>query len=170
MPAPTQATLIDVVNGRDEEVGTAVRGEVLEAGRNFRTAHIFVVNGSGEILLQRLSPARARHPCRWGSSVAAYLFAGETYLEAAERRLEEELGVSAPLHQIGKIEMLDERSLKFVALFSAHAEHPTIRDSEHIDALEYWPQGRIDRALNIRPGDFTPTFERLYRAFRGALH
>ena len=73
---------------------------------------------------------RERHPERWGSSVAAYLYAGESYQEAAQRRLWEELGLEGPLRRIGKTRMADERSLKFVELYTLLDGPADVRGTE----------------------------------------
>jgi len=169
MSAPTPSTLIDAVNERDEEVGTVLRGEALRQGQNFRTAHVFILNRNGCLLLQRLASQRERHPDRWGSSVAAYLFAGETYRDAAVRRMREELGVTAKLESVGKIEMQDLESLKFVSLFLAHADEAAIRDPAHIAQLKYWPIEEVEAGLETRCEIFTPTFVQLFRTFRDEL-
>ena len=119
MQAPGRTSLIDAVDERDEPIGQIPRGEALAAGVGFRTAHVFVLNGQGELLLQKLASGRERHPGRWGSSVAAYLNSGEGYADAATRRLREELGLALELRFIGKLEMRDGDSLKFVTLFMA---------------------------------------------------
>lgn len=165
MSAPTAHTLIDAVNERDEEIGTIRRGEALQEGRNFRTAHVFIFDSDGRLLLQRLAPQRDRHPGRWGSSVAAYLFAGESYREGAARRMREELGIGAPLERLGKIEMRDVDSLKFVSLFSAHSDGAEIREPDHVSQLQYWPIEAIEARLDQSPSSFTPTFIELFNAF-----
>jgi len=169
MSAPTPNTLIDAVNERDEEVGTVRRREALSQGRNFRTAHVFVVDGNERLLLQRLAPQRDRHPGRWGSSVAAYLFAGESYRDGAARRMREELGISAPLEDFGKIEMRDTESLKFVSLFIARSDFAEIREPDHISQLEYRPVGEIEAQLEEEPENFTPTFQALFSLFSEKL-
>jgi isopentenyl-diphosphate delta-isomerase len=169
MPAPTETSLIDAVNARDEPVGTVARGEALRIGASFRTVHIFLLNESGSLLLQRLAPTRDRHPDRWGSSVAAYLNSGESYAEAAERRLFEELALSLPLRFAGKLEMRDEHSHKFVSLFQGRNGTPTIREPDHISELAYWPLGRLSSAIAAEPSQFTPTFRELYLAFGASL-
>ena len=165
MPAPTSQTLIDAVNQRDEEVGTVPRGEALSQGRNFRTAHVFILNRNHELLLQRLANKRERHPGRWGSSVAAYLFAGESYREGARRRMREELGVVADPEPVGKLEMQDVNSLKFVSLFRVYSEDVEIRERDHISELKYWSRSEIEEALANCPSGFTPTFARLFSRF-----
>lgn len=92
MAAPSQDSLIGVVDARDRPVGTIERGRVLEAGKGFRVAHVWVYSGE-RLLLQQLGRHRERHPLAWGSSVAGYLHSGESYLEAGRRRLLEELGL-----------------------------------------------------------------------------
>lgn len=165
MPAPSPEALIDAVNERDEEVGTVPRGEALRQGQNFRTAHVFVLDSAGRLLLQRLAPQRKRHPGRWGSSVAAYLFAGESYHHGAARRMHEELGLDVPLAYLGKIEMRDTQSLKFVSLFLARSDWADILDPDHISEVEFWPVAAIEAALQERPAEFTPTFSELFSGF-----
>ncbi len=165
MPAPSQNTLIDAVNELDERIGSVRRGEALRKGRNFRTAHVFVLNARQELLLQRLAGGRERHPGRWGSSVAAYLFAGESYQAGAMRRTREELGLDQPLEPVGKIEMLDERSLKFVNLFVTHSDTASNREPTHISQLEFRLIGEIEQELASEPDNFTPTFAALFEVF-----
>lgn len=169
MPAPTPEALIDAVNERDEEVGVVQRGDALRQGRNFRTAHVFVLDRNGCLLLQRLAPQRDRHPGKWGSSVAAYLFAGESYRQGAARRMHEELGLDVPITRLGKIEMRDTQSLKFVSVFLACADSAERREPDHISEIEFWPIEAIEARLQERPGEFTPTFAQLFSAFGGTL-
>ena len=169
MPAPASSAFIDVVDERDERIGSVPRCEALSRGVNFRTSHVFLFNSQAELLLQRLAPTRARHAGRWGSSAAAYLHAGESYEDAARRRLREELGVSSQLEFIGKITMNDERSRKFVALFASRSDDAAIEEPTHFDRIAYWPLARLDGEVEAHPDRFTPTFRELYRSLRGRL-
>jgi isopentenyldiphosphate isomerase len=162
MPAPAKTSLIDWVDEEDHPVGRVPRGEVLQLGANFRTVHVFVFHG-GDLLLQQLAPTRERHPERWGSSVAAYLHAGEDYEQAARRRLWEELGLEGALTRIGKTRMEDERSLKFVELYTLLDGPVEIREPDHIAELRYWHPDELDSAIAESPASFTPTFLHVYR-------
>jgi 16S rRNA (adenine1518-N6/adenine1519-N6)-dimethyltransferase len=77
VPAPGRSTPIDRVNKADVPIGLVERGEVFEQGAAFRVVHVFVLDRRGHLLLQQLGARRDRNPLRWGSSVAAYLHAGE---------------------------------------------------------------------------------------------
>jgi isopentenyl-diphosphate Delta-isomerase len=166
MPAPTLETLIDCVDDEDRPVGLVTRGEVLRLGAGFRTVHVFVLDSDGRLLVQRLAATRERHAGRFGSSVAAYLYAGEDYQTAAERRLGEELGLRTPLRARGKLRMLDEGSMKFVALYTARSDEAQIREPDHIAELVWRSLPDLDRDVREDPAAFTPTFLELYEYFR----
>jgi len=158
---------IDIVDDLDQPVGTMSRDAALRSGRGFRTAHVFLVDGAGRILLQQLAAGRPRHAGRWGSSVAAYVMAGESYVAAARRRLAEELGVqNAVLRERVKLAMPDEGARKFVTLFvAAHAGSVT-PDGAVIASVRWAEPAQVEREVQEKPQLFTPTFARLFEAFR----
>jgi isopentenyldiphosphate isomerase len=114
------------------------------------------------LLIQQLATGRDRHPNQWGSSVAAYLFSGESYQEAADRRLREELGISAPLKFIGKTSMDDDGSRKFIGVFTGRADGPFHYDRQHIGALEFLPVSKIEELMKDSARPFTPTFRKVF--------
>ncbi len=153
---------IDAVDENDTPIGVVNRREVFKQRANFRVAHNLIFNSRGELLLQRLASSRIRHPGYWGSSVAAYLFAGESYESAAERRLAQELGLrGVPLNYMGKLSMNDEGCHKFIGVFSAVHEGPYSFDPNHIEALEFLPPPVIHELNADGARSFTPTFLRV---------
>jgi isopentenyl-diphosphate delta-isomerase type 1 len=70
------------------------RSIVHQNGYYHATVHIWVVNESGKILLQKRSAQKDTHPGLWDISCAGHLSAGDTPLDAAVRELYEELGIS----------------------------------------------------------------------------
>lgn len=168
MGAPTQSTLIDVVDEADRPVGVIRRGDVVDSGAGFRTVHVLVTNTQGHLLLQQLADGRQRNPARWGSSVAGYLFAGESYADAAARRMLEEIRCSAPLTALGQIRMADRGATKFVHVFSASADAVEIGDPTHVKALRFWEPADIEAKLDVTPHAFTETFVEVFALFRAA--
>jgi len=159
MPSVSQDMLVDVVNANDLPVGVISRAEVFSEHASFRVAHDLIFNSSGELLIQKLAPTRHRHPGYWGSSVAAYLFAGESYRAAAERRLTQELGIRGlKLDFIGKISINDDGCQKFVGIFSAVHDGPFTFDKGHIEKLEFLSLQDIHHLHDTGERLFTPTF------------
>ena len=159
--------IVDVVDHRDQPVGVIARREVFIAKAGFRVAHVFIFNSSGELLLQQVAPTRKRFPLCWGSSVAAYLFAAETYVDAARRRLEQELGLRAGKFEFRlKATMLDHGCEKFISLFETSHDGPFSIDNTHIQAIEFVLPWKIDQAILDGSRLFTPTFAYLWKRYR----
>lgn len=159
MAVVSEEMAIDSVDQNDEPIAVIPRSDVFTLHAGFRVAHVLVFNPRGELLVQQLASNRKRHAGAWGSSVAAYLFAGESYRHAAERRLEEELGFrDLPLDYIGKNTMMDQGSRKFVAVFTAISDGPFNFDRNHIERLEFLSLSRIRELQTKGSRIFTPTF------------
>jgi len=170
MGSVDQGMLVDVVNSNDVPVGVLARAEVFRKHANFRVAHDLIFNTSGQLLVQKLAPTRLRHPEYWGSSVAAYLFAGESYQAAAERRLNQELGVRGlDLDFIGKISMNDDGCQKFVGIFSAVHDGPFTYDKKHIEKLEFLSLQQIHHLHHSGERLFTPTFLRVLSYYESRI-
>ena len=161
-PIPTPDMRIDVVNELDEKVGEALRSEVLPAAKNFHTAHLFLFDETGLLLLQQLGANRERHPLKWGASVAAYLFADETYEAAIRRRAQQELGVMVEPALVGKTQMLDGSSTKFVSLFAAVFSGDLMPDPQRVEAVRLMTLDEVTAAMRSSPEDFTPTFRHIF--------
>jgi isopentenyldiphosphate isomerase len=153
---------IDAVDQSDVPIGRIPRSQVFRQRASFRVVHDLIFNSRGDLLVQQLASTRSRHPGYWGSSVAAYLFAGETYQAAAGRRLAEELGIhDVRLNYVGKTSMDDDGSHKFIAVFSATHEGPFSFDRSHIERLEFLPRQVIHELQAAGSREFTPTFLRV---------
>jgi len=85
--------LLDIVDENDEVLGRASRPEVHRTRRMHRAVHMFVFNAGGDLFLQKRAASKSVYPNYWDSSAAGHVDAGEHYLAAAVRELEEELGV-----------------------------------------------------------------------------
>lgn len=170
MTAPGPHDLIDVVDYvTGARVGTIERERALATGAAFRTVHVLVTDRRGRLLLQRLSERRERHSGCWGSSVAAYLHAGESDDDAARRRLTEELGLAATLAELGRLVVRDGRSHKLVQIYAAEGDAATIEEPNHIAELRWWDRSELDEAIRARPRRFTPTFTEVYKFGRSYL-
>jgi isopentenyl-diphosphate delta-isomerase len=159
--------VVDIVDAQNRPVGTVKRRDIFKTPGGFRTVHAFIFSSQGELLLQQQARTRERAPLSWGSSVAAYLFAGESYEQAAARRIEQELGVRlANLKLVGVVKVDDLGHDKFVGLVECQSDGPFQPDSKHIERLQFTPRGKIDQSRRKGEVTFTPTFLLLWRLYR----
>lgn len=166
MPIVSQNMILDQVNQADVPIGHIRRRDVFAKHAGFRVAHVLVFNSAGDLLLQRLSLSRNRNPGSWGSSVAAYLFASESYEEAAYRRLAEELGITGvALSFLGKTQMTDDGSLKFISVFTTKYDGIYRINRGQIAKVQFEYPAKILRMIDHGSRQFTPTFLHVFRYY-----
>jgi isopentenyl-diphosphate Delta-isomerase len=86
-----------LVNESNRATGQAEKQAVHVAGLLHRAFSIFLINERGELLLQRRSRLKYHSAGLWANSCCGHPRPGESTLQAARRRLGEELGGEARL-------------------------------------------------------------------------
>lgn len=85
----------DVCTSDGQPTGRTVpRSRAHAEGLWHRSAHLWLSDGAGRLLLQQRHPAKQTDPGRWDIAVAGHLSAGQTPLEALVREAHEELGLN----------------------------------------------------------------------------
>ena len=152
--------LFDVADEEDHTLRQATRSEVHEQGLIHRAVHILVFNKRGDLLLQKRSLLKDRHPGVWDSSAAGHLDAGEDYEHAARRELAEELGISdtVPLHPVAKLTPSPATGMEHVMLYIARYDGKIRFPAAEISAVIPFPTNLVEAWLARRPQDFADSF------------
>ena len=88
------AEIIDLYSVDREPTGlTAVRGEPLPQGTFRMVVHVCIFNSRGEMLIQRRADDIVHWPSYWDVSIGGGARTGETSRNAAQREIQEELGL-----------------------------------------------------------------------------
>src|SRR5690242_16390017 len=94
--------LVEVVD-LDGNVERVVTRATMRAERlRHRTTFIAVVSADGRLLIHQRSPDKDVWPSRWDIAAGGVAAVGESWLEGAQRELHEELGIEAPLIELGR--------------------------------------------------------------------
>jgi 16S rRNA (adenine1518-N6/adenine1519-N6)-dimethyltransferase len=155
-----------VVDENDREIGAASRREIHENNLRHRAVHILIFNKTGELLLQKRSPWKDRHPLLWDSSAAGHVEANEQYDETAARELDEELGVAPQLRPIGKLPASEKTGQEFITVYQGEHEGPFCYPWDEISAVEFFPVELVDRWIANKCEDFAPGFLECWRLFQ----
>ena len=145
------------------------------SGTLHRAFSIFLFNPQGEVLLQQRSDRKTLWPAFWSNTCCSHPRRGETYEIATQRRLEEELGVSA--------ELAFTHRFQYQAQYdAAGAEHelcsvyvgcidgdPNPNPSEVADWRWIAPCA-LDQWLSERPETLTPWFKLEWEALRSGRY
>jgi isopentenyl-diphosphate delta-isomerase len=92
-----QEELVLLVDADDNPIGETPKLQAHQEGRLHRAVSAFVFDPSGRMLLQRRAAGKYHSAGLWSNACCTHPRPGETTLAAANRRLEEEMGLSCDL-------------------------------------------------------------------------
>ena len=159
--------IFDVVDANDEVTGTATRGEVHARALLHRAVHVFVFNKRGDLLLQKRSLLKDRHPGVWDSSVSGHLDSGESYEAAAIRELGEEMGISpetAP-EEIARIAPSAETGWEHIRLYRARHDGSLRFPAAEVETAMWFPLAEVAAWVAANPSDFASGFLVCWKKF-----
>jgi len=159
--------IFDVVDEQDNVIGQKTRGEVHANKLLHRAVHVFVFNKRGDLLLQQRSMFKDAHPGVWDSSVSGHLDAGEDYLPAAVRELDEEMGIrvdEAP-EEIARIAACENTGWEHVRLYRTKHSGPVKFPAAEVEAAAWFPVAELEAWIAARPDDFASGFIECWKAF-----
>ncbi len=153
-----------LVNEQDEPTGLMEKMKAHENGILHRAFSVFLFNRKGEMLLQKRAASKYHSPSQWTNAVCSHPRDGETYRQAALRRLQEELGIKADIeekfHFIYKAEVghhLWEHELDHV--FTGIYEGPFRPDTCEVSEVRYITMHELEKELAAHPENFTEWFK-----------
>ncbi|MCP5179834.1 MAG: NUDIX domain-containing protein [Pseudomonadales bacterium] len=147
-------------------IGQAPRAEVHARGYWHRSAHVFLFDGDGRMLLQRRAADKDLYPGRWDYAVGEHLRSGESYRRGAARGLCEELGLfglslqplgalfAEPLTWPGGVDC------EFQQAFVTRHDGPVTADGVEVVALRWTDREALRVEAAESPHNFTPWFLR----------
>jgi len=96
----TKPTDVILVNEQDEPTGVMEKMEAHRKGVLHRAFSVFIFNHKGEMLLQQRALGKYHSGGLWTNACCSHPLPGEDTLDAATRRLHEEMGFSTSLEKI----------------------------------------------------------------------
>ena len=159
--------LLILVDGADNVTGyenklAAHRG----SGLLHRAFSIFLFNTAGEVLLHQRSEQKPLWPGFWTNSCCSHPRKGESYDEATERRLREELGVSADLSFLYQFQYTADfngqgSENELCAVYAGRLEKGQVLRPNRNEIADWrWVScTTLDEWLRDDPQSFTPWFK-----------
>lgn len=89
-----------LVNEKDEQTGVAGKMEAHEKSLLHRAFSVFIFNSHGEMLLQQRAKEKYHSGGLWTNACCSHPAPGEEVSDAAQRRLQEEMGFTIPLVKV----------------------------------------------------------------------
>lgn len=153
-----------LVNEQDQDIGQLEKIEAHELGLLHRAFSVLLFNDRGELLLQQRAAHKYHSPLLWTNTCCSHQRPNETTLMAAERRLKEEMGMSAPMQTAFKFQYkatldqgLTEHELDHV-LFGYTNQDPNI-NPEEVAAFRWVSMDQLLQELQSKRDSFTIWFQ-----------
>ncbi len=153
-----------LVNDNDEPVGVMDKMEAHEKGLLHRAFSIFIFNEHGQMLLQQRALDKYHSGGLWTNACCSHPMPGEETLCAAERRLKEEMGFTAPLksaftftYKTSFDNGLIEHEVDHV--FTGAFDGPVLPDRTEVYNFAYQPIPFIRESIQKEPHLYTSWFK-----------
>ena len=113
--------LLTILDAQGKNTGkTAMKSVAHRYGWFHATVHIWCYTSDGHVLLQQRGATKKTFPLLWDVSVAGHIEANESVELAAQREIEEEIGLQINMEALDKIGVFK----------SIHKHHETLIDCE----------------------------------------
>lgn len=89
-----------LVNTNDEPIGLMPKLEAHQKAVLHRAFSVFILNDQNEIMLQQRAQEKYHSPLLWTNTCCSHQRAGESNIEAGNRRLQEEMGFATELKEL----------------------------------------------------------------------
>lgn len=111
--------IIVLVDENDNQIGTGEKMAVHRAGKLHRAFSVFVFNSKGKMLLQRRALTKYHSGGLWTNTCCSHPRPEEKTIDAAKRRLKEEMGFECELEEVDSFVYKTE----FEGLFEHEFDH-----------------------------------------------
>lgn len=156
-----------LVDRDDNETGVMEKMEAHRKGLLHRAFSIFIFNSRGQLILQQRAKQKYHSGKLWTNTCCSHQRPGESTLEAAERRLREEMGFSTPLEiaftHLYRAELdnsLTEHELDHVLI--GNYDGPIIFNHDEVMATCLLSPKTIQEQLVTSPEKFTAWFRIIF--------
>lgn len=153
-----------LVDENDCELGTMEKMEAHKKALLHRAISVFIINSKGKWLLQRRAMHKYHSSGLWSNTACTHPRPGESYLEAAHRRLKEEMGMECELKELFNFiykEKLDneltEHELDHV--FVGYSNETPNFNPEEVCDYKYMPYDDLVKDIHAHPNDYTFWFK-----------
>lgn len=152
-----------LVDEQDVAIGSMEKMEAHEKATLHRACSVFVFNANGDLLLQQRAFAKYHSGGLWTNSCCSHPRPGEETLEAASRRLQEEMGFRTPLEKV--FDFVYKASFdngltefEFDHVFVGYYDGKIEPDSKEVSNYIYQSMDEIKIRLAMQPEIFTVWF------------
>lgn len=162
-----QTSEVILVDDDGRETGIMEKLEAHHKGALHRAFSVFIVDSQGRMLLHKRASHKYHSPDLWTNACCSHPKPGESILEAANRRLQEEMGFSCELHEFDFIKYFakfdnDLIEHEYDHLLVGEYDGPVKPDPEEVSEYRFFTAEELQQELKANPSQFTFWFRLAY--------
>jgi len=166
--------LVILVNEKDEVLGEMEKMEAHRKGVLHRAISVLVFNSKGEWLLQQRACHKYHSGLLWSNTTCTHPMSGEETIEAAHRRLREEMGMVSPLKKafIFKYKAnLDKDMIEHELdhVFTGETDNIPVINPDEVRTYRYISTKDLEVEMKNFPNNFTEWFKILFNRVKKEL-
>jgi isopentenyl-diphosphate delta-isomerase len=160
-------TQVILVDSDDNQTGTMEKMEAHRKALLHRAISVFIFNSNGDWLLQRRALDKYHSGGLWTNTCCSHPFPGETVIDAANRRLNEEMGMKCGLKALFSFtykEALDNELTEYEfdhVIFGISDKLPLINKKE-VNDWRYHSYFHLHNDLQLNPENYTVWFRKIF--------
>ncbi len=174
MITPMEQELI-TVNINDEETGVISKSQAHRLGILHRAFSVLIFDTEGKMLLQKRADEKYHSGGLWTNACCSHPSPEETTLDAAHRRLQEEMGFDCPLSYMYKFQYfanLDNDMIEHEMdhIFVGTYNGTIIPDPDEVSSYAYMTLDDISSRIQQEPQTFTIWFKIIFQHYLDHLN
>lgn len=160
----TNQEYVVVVDENDNAIGLAEKMDAHVNPVMHRAFSVFIFNSDKQLLLQRRALGKYHSPGLWTNTCCSHPRQDETILDAARRRMREEMGMCCNMEEAFSFtykadvgQGLTEHEFDHVLI--GHSNDSPHINPDEVDSIRYATLEEISKEINERPEQFTMWFK-----------
>jgi len=165
---------VQLVDNQDNTIGVMEKILAHQKGELHRALSVLILNSNNELLLQRRALGKYHSPGLWTNTCCSHPYPGEDSFEAAKRRLQEEMGMSADLNFVFKFQYKCDFDNGLIEHELDHVFIGVTDDTPHINtdeamAFSWVSIEDLEESMKKNPNDYTFWFKLIIQDYRNEL-
>lgn len=163
----TATEYVVLVDESDQEIGLAEKIEAHRQNLLHRAFSVFIfreiAGHTPELLLQQRALGKYHSPGLWTNTCCSHPRDGENIIKAGERRLREELGITAELRDLGWFHYnahfpngLSENEIDHVLIGHIKPDQVFLPNTDEVHAVRWVTVKNLEKEIANNPDQFTP--------------
>ena len=160
-----------LVDENDNQIGTEEKLKAHQnGGKLHRAISVLVFNSKGELLLQRRALSKYHCGGLWANTCCTHPRPGEKAIDAAHRRLKEEMGFDAELKEVFPLLYKAEfnnglTEWEYDHVFVGHYNGEVKPNTEEVDSYRWISMKELKEDIEKNPAKYAEWFKIIFRRF-----